>query len=63
MKKINIASDFKKKIAEEFRTSVQTVHTALCYFNNSDTAVKIRLRAKELLIEEANKIEENLNVE
>jgi hypothetical protein len=61
MKRIKIAADFKKQIADEFETTNQTVHTALSYFNNSELAVKIRLRAKALLLEEANKINESIN--
>ena len=56
MNKIELPASFKKKIATELNTSVQTVHTALCYFNNSELAVEIRKRAKELLVEEADKI-------
>ena len=56
MNKIELPASFKKKIATELNTTVQTVHTSLCYFNNSDLAVLIRKRAKELLVEEANKI-------
>jgi hypothetical protein len=58
MRKIKIHSELKKQIAAELKTSLQTVHTALCYFNNSAMAVEIRKRAKILLLKEANKIEE-----
>lgn len=57
MKKIKIHSELKKQIAKELDTSLQNVHTALCYFNNSDKAKEIRERAKVLLQTEANKIE------
>jgi len=63
MRKIIIASEHKKQIAKELETTLQTVHTALCYFNNSDLAVSIRKQAKALLIYEANKIEETLNAD
>lgn len=56
MNKIELPANFKKEIAKELGTTVQTVHTALCYFNNSLLAVEIRKRAKELLIAEAEKI-------
>ena len=55
-KNISIAPVFKKQIAEELDTTTQTVHCALLYFNNSVLAHKIRARAKELLIAEAEKI-------
>lgn len=61
MKKIEIPSAFKKEIAKELNTSVQTVHTSLLFFNNSPLARKIRLKAKELLINEANKIDADGN--
>lgn len=63
MRKIKIHSELKKQIANELKTSLQTVHTALCYFNNSDMAVEIRKRAKALLMQEANNIEETPNNE
>ena len=56
MKKIRIHVDHKKQIAEEFKISLQSVRMSLDYVFNSDTSEKIRKRAKELLIEEANKI-------
>lgn len=55
-KKILIAPYFKNQIAEELDTTTQTVHTALTYFNNSVLAHKIRARAKELLMAEADNI-------
>lgn len=54
--KILVHPELGKKIAKEFNCSGQTVLTALSYFNNSKKAQNIRKRAKELLIEEANKI-------
>lgn len=56
MNKIELPPSFKKKIATDLNTTVQTVHTSLCYFNNSELAVEIRKRAKELLLQEASKI-------
>ena len=55
-KKISIPIEFKKQLATEFNVSRQTVHCALLYFNNSELAKKIRIRAKELLVAEAEKI-------
>ena len=57
LQKINITSQAKQQLAAEFKCSMQTVYCALLYFNNSKLAQMIRARAKELLIEEANKIE------
>ncbi|MHC5309836.1 hypothetical protein ACYSNM_07160 [Myroides sp. LJL116] len=57
MNKIELPATFKKKIASDLKTTVQTVHTSLCYFNNSPLAMDIRKMAKELLLEEASKIE------
>ncbi len=59
--KIRIAPEFKTQMALEFNTSKQNVKTALDYYNNSDLAKKIRVRAKELLLNEAEKIEKALN--
>lgn len=55
---ILIASKHKSQIANEFEVSKQTVQMSLSYVFNSPLAKQIRLRAKELLIEEANKIKE-----
>lgn len=54
--KIRIAPEFKTQMAKEFETSKQNVKTALDYYNNSELAKKIRARAKQLLLEEANKV-------
>lgn len=54
---ITIASTFKNQLAKEFKTSKQSVMMSLRYVFNSDQAKAIRARAKELLIEEAGKIE------
>lgn len=54
--KIRIAPEFKTQMAQEFKTSKQNVKTALDYYNNSDLAKKIRIRAKELLQKEANEV-------
>ncbi|HZW63601.1 MAG TPA: hypothetical protein VFF15_08175 [Flavobacteriaceae bacterium] len=57
---IIISSTHKNQLAQEFNTSKQSVLMSLRYVFNSPQAKKIRERAKELLIEEASKIEENL---
>lgn len=55
--KILIHPDFKNQIAKEFKTTTQTIQTSLSYFNNSELAQKIRTRAKELLLQEAEKVQ------
>lgn len=54
--KIRIAPEFKTQMAGEFETSKQTVMMALKDYNQSELAKKIRARAKELLLQEANKV-------
>lgn len=54
--KIKLHPDLSSKLAKEFSVSSQTVLTSVSYFNNSPKAQDIRRRAKELLIEEANKV-------
>jgi hypothetical protein len=54
--KIRIASEFKNQMALEFKTSKQNVKMALDYYNQSDLAKKIRVRAKELLQNEADSV-------
>lgn len=53
---INISSTHKQQLADKFNTSKVTVQNALHFFNNSKKAQKIRLAAKEILLEEAQKI-------
>jgi hypothetical protein len=55
--KILIHPELKNQIAREFNTSNQNVLTSLSYFNNSEKAQAIRKRAKELLEEEAKKVQ------
>lgn len=52
MKKIRLDSELKKKIAEEFKTSLQTVRMSLEYVFNSKKAKEIRKKALQLLREE-----------
>ncbi|MGB2502702.1 MAG: ATP-dependent Lon protease [Flavobacteriaceae bacterium] len=59
-KKILITAEQKSIIVNEFNTTRQTVYCALKYYNNSELAKKIRMRAKELLIEEIQKIENDV---
>lgn len=53
---IKMNADHLKVLAEELEVTTQTVRMALGYVYNSPIAQKIRKRAKELLIEEANKV-------
>jgi Cu/Ag efflux pump CusA len=55
---ILLDSPLKIQISQELKTSVQTVREALKYNNNSPLGKSIRRKAKELLIEEANKIQD-----
>ena len=54
--KIRIAPEFKTQMANEFNTSKQNVMMALKGYNHSELAKKIRTRAKELLLQEANNL-------
>lgn len=56
-KKILIHPELNRVLQDEFRTSWQTIDAAKNYYNNSPLAKKIRKRSKELLLEEANKVE------
>lgn len=56
MKKIRVATGMVSELAKEFETSATTVYAALAYYNNSELALKIRAKAKELLLTEANEI-------
>lgn len=55
--KILLHPELKSQIAQEFKTTNQTVLTSLSYFNNSQKAQDIRKRAKDLLLAEANKVQ------
>jgi hypothetical protein len=57
-KKIKIHAFFKHQLSKEFSVSNNSVQLALSYVYNSETAIKIRQRAKELLMEEAKSISE-----
>lgn len=54
--KIRIAPEFKNQMAQEFNTSKQNVMMALKGYNHSELAKKVRARAKELLLNEANQV-------
>lgn len=56
--RIQIASVFKRELANKYRTSITTVQMSLDYYNNSDQAREIRKDAKKLLIAEAQKIQD-----
>lgn len=60
MKKIRIVHELKKQIAKEIGVTTQTVETALKYVYNSDVQQTIRQRAKELLQQEADKVQVDL---
>lgn len=59
MKNIIIASEHKNTLAKEFGVSLQSVRMSLQGVFKSITAQKIRARAKELLLKDAEGIEEN----
>ncbi len=59
MKKIRIHHSYIKQISNEIGRTPQSVRMSLDYVFNSETAKKIRNRAKELLQEEIKKIEDN----
>lgn len=60
MKKIRIVYELKKQIAKEIGVTTQTVETALKYVYNSEVQQNIRQRAKELLQQEADKVQVDL---
>nr|DAJ36424.1 MAG TPA: Transcriptional regulators GENOMICS, PSI-2, SUGAR BINDING [Caudoviricetes sp.] len=60
MKKIRIVHELKKQIAKEMRVTTQTVEMALAYVYNSEVQQNIRQRAKELLQQEADKVQVDL---
>lgn len=60
MQSISLGQEHHKKIREAFpHVSRQTIHAALKYFNNSETAQAIRAMAKELLQEQVEQIEKS----
>lgn len=58
MKNILIHPTYKNQIAKELQVTKQTVDMSLKFVFNSDTAKKVRKRAKELLEKEIEKIED-----
>lgn len=60
MKRIKVPSEFIHILTKEFDTTAPTVYASLRYYNNSEKAIEIRKKAKELLLKEANDIEETL---
>ncbi len=53
---IQIPTNYSKRLELEFGTSKQTVYKALKDSTKSELAKQIRLRAKEMLIEQVTKI-------
>ncbi len=49
---IQIPTGFSQRLEEEFKTSKQSVYNALKDHTQSELAKKIRLRAKEMMIEQ-----------
>lgn len=58
MKKILVHPDLKKQLQKEFKVSYQTITMSIDGVFTSEKATAIRQRAKQLLIAEANKIED-----
>ncbi|MGQ1928203.1 hypothetical protein ACQ1R0_03915 [Ornithobacterium rhinotracheale] len=56
-KKINIAVAHRKKLEQEFGLTPEWVRTIMRGHTNSELSNKVRARAKELLKEEAKKVE------
>ena len=54
---IDLSNKDKNKLKKEFDCSMQTVRFALKGWSKSETALKIRARAKQLLKEQYDKIE------
>lgn len=54
--KIKIPSEWVTSLSEEFGCSKRSIYNALNYSNNSDKALAIRMKVKELLEAEALKI-------
>lgn len=54
--KIQLPADWIRPLADEFKTTKMNVYNSLRYQNNSDTAIAIRKRAKEMLEEAASLI-------
>lgn len=59
--RIEISSKFKKDLMNEFRISLTSVQKMLDFENNSDLAKKVRKRAKEMMVGEILKIEEDIS--
>jgi hypothetical protein len=55
--RIEISAMHKDLLSKEFKVSRPTVQMSLDYYNNSETAVKIRERAIELLKEQLTEAE------
>ncbi|MFM2394169.1 MAG: hypothetical protein RLZZ546_2151 [Bacteroidota bacterium] len=58
MKKIRLHPDLKKELAKEFEVSYQTISMSLRYVFESELSERIRERAKQMLLDEAKKVNE-----
>lgn len=56
--KIKIPGEWVTSLSEEFACSKRSIYNALNYTNNSEMAFKVRLKAKQLLETEAEKIQD-----
>lgn len=61
MKKILIHPELKKQMQKEFKVSYQTITMSVDGVFTSEKAIAIRKRAKELLLLEVEKLNEDLN--
>lgn len=59
MIEILVHPKLKQELVDEFKTSMQTVNMALKYVYNSDLSKSIRLKAKELMIEQIELIDKH----
>lgn len=57
-KRIELSQKHKADLAVEFNTTKQTIRMSLQYVFNSDQAIQIRERAKEMLQSELDSIKE-----
>ncbi len=56
MERIELSVRHRRALAVEFNTTLQTIRMSLQYVFNSKQAHAIRRRAKEMLLQEAEKI-------
>jgi len=53
---VHLSVHHKKQLVQEFKVVYQTVFYALKYHSDSNLAKRIRRRAKQLLVEESERI-------